>query len=808
MASDPRRRVVLMWAAVALAVVGLVACSGDDADTAGRVDPELRSVLDDAGGSFVGRAGDKFVALVTGPGGTIVYVCDSKKVSEWFRSDERFTGTALTLHSPGGSSLLVAANGREIEGALAPRRGSSIEVSAHLAEDGVPVLYRAVATSGEGNDLQGVLAGWVVDGDEQRGGVDLGPGVKPAPPLTVPGPGKTGPQLTLPPRATSTTTTRPSSSTTRATTTTTTFVSPVKPPGTPAVVVPPRGPTIALTPFPVTPAALGKPRPNSNVFVVVGLGDSYGSGEGNPTTPGQYEDDGTFDPDFPHFEEWGNGSGVEGMEGINETGNVRCHRSDESGSAKAARALQADYPQIRVIYTSFACSGAKVEHLHSEGYAGIAPRAGDADLPPQTAQLAAWRTQFGVPSVNAFLISAGGNNAHFADVVAKCISPIEGSCDENADLEALVNDGIGILPDALDDLASSLRAGFPGAAVVMTEYPHLTNRQFLPTSVEPGGSWCGGDNNLTRGAMAGDLMNNMTRVEAEWAETTALPGFNDVIADAVVDHVNDRWHVTTGVLDASFGRGICTTRSGFNTNNVALRRQGRDDSLGQPGIVNVSDGVAHPNDEGFQLYGTAYRAALEPIVVERFRPAPPAGLSVVTAALNGNIKLRWNDQSTSETLHLVTARPVSGAAPVTFTVSGENVQEATHVLTRPSTFKYSVQACWIDQNRCSAPSNIVIGSNTPPQGVPSNVAATVTTATASSRFVNVTWTRSSTTNATFDAVEYTVNNGAVVRVRAAFVGRHRLTVLSGRTVRIKVRHCTMLNGGTCGTPSAQKVVTT
>jgi hypothetical protein len=139
-----------------------------------------------------------------------------------------------------------------------------------------------------------------------------------------------------------------------------------------------------------------------DVFMV-GLGDSYGSGEGNPLDAWHFGD--------PHAE-WDNN---------------RCHRSRLSGQEQAARMLDT-IKGINVTFLHVACSGA----LASEGilhpYAGLIVDDGVAPLPPQIEQVAEFVAYSAVdPAARRYpdlvVTSIGGNDAGFADVVLECLYP-------------------------------------------------------------------------------------------------------------------------------------------------------------------------------------------------------------------------------------------------------------------------------------------------------------------------------------------------------------------------------------------------
>jgi hypothetical protein len=96
-------------------------------------------------------------------------------------------------------------------------------------------------------------------------------------------------------------------------------------------------------------------------YLVVSIGDSVASGEGNPDAT-------------PHT--W--------LE-------PRCHRSLRSGAALAARAVELGDRHSVVTFVPLACSGATIEEGLLNPYDGIEKDASKGPLPPQVDQLLALR---------------------------------------------------------------------------------------------------------------------------------------------------------------------------------------------------------------------------------------------------------------------------------------------------------------------------------------------------------------------------------------------------------------------------------
>jgi hypothetical protein len=149
------------------------------------------------------------------------------------------------------------------------------------------------------------------------------------------------------------------------------------------------GGTHASTAGPITPVD----------HFIVSLGDSIGSGEGNPDTVGP----GTL-AGFPFYEPvWQD---------------KECHRTALAGSAQAALRLERRDPHSAVTFLHLACSGATVQQGLLGPYEGVEPDTSDGDDPAQLAR--AVELADGRP-IDAMVISIGANNAKFADMVGTCV---------------------------------------------------------------------------------------------------------------------------------------------------------------------------------------------------------------------------------------------------------------------------------------------------------------------------------------------------------------------------------------------------
>ncbi len=195
--------------------------------------------------------------------------------------------------------------------------------------------------------------------------------------------------------------------------------------------------------------------------LIVSIGDSMASGEGNPDIPGAY-----------------NVSTFEGVETSVSTvrpaiwKDQRCHRSARSGPALAAKALEDADPKTSITFLSVACSGAELSNLIDTPYGGIAP-VGSTKVQPQVdAIAAAIGPVSGRPArrIDALLVTAGVNDLHFSDIIKRCAGNLDDSV--SCVTSGGIADQVQTLPLKLANLAIAIRQKLPATReVYLSDYP-------------------------------------------------------------------------------------------------------------------------------------------------------------------------------------------------------------------------------------------------------------------------------------------------------------------------------------------------
>lgn len=290
-------------------------------------------------------------------------------------------------------------------------------------------------------------------------------------------------------------------------------------------------------------------------LLIVSLGDSFGSGEGNPDKGLKWQ-------------------------------SKQCHRSARSGFAKAAARVAADAADEdrTVTFVHLACSGGLVADPNLsdddamggllDPYKGVVSKGYDV-LPSQLDQM---EDLLGdrLAHVDAVMISAGGNDIGFATIIKDCIlngeACKEGTRDEifEAKLEAL-HDSYGKLGMELDNLGV-------GDNVLIAQYPDFTRD-------DDGKTFCQA------------LLGTFSRTEWKWANGK-LTQLNDEIAAQASEH---GWATVSSHVQRFRKHGYCAKKTWMVSVTKALLQA----NLAAP---------FHPNAHGQAAYATALYPVLKKTV--------------------------------------------------------------------------------------------------------------------------------------------------------------------------------------------------
>ena len=283
-------------------------------------------------------------------------------------------------------------------------------------------------------------------------------------------------------------------------------------------------------------------------ILIVSIGDSFASGEGNPDKTRQ-------DP--------------EGVKWIDK----RCHRSAWAGPARAALIIEKGDPKTAVTFISFACTGASIK----KGLLGLQERKGHNVQPQLDKVFAAVKRS----TIDALLVSIGGNDLYFSTLVEKAV--LLRHAETNAKAVEIVNNGLRDLPGDLGLVAQRLSAPNRAAisAVFISEYPDLVRdetRDFCDHSVK-----------LT------DVLGRISDAESRWALNDVIIPLNGVIRERAT---NFGWNYVDGILSEFSGDSASGIAHGFCADDKRWVNTFRDSWR----IQGDTRGTVHPNREGHLWY--------------------------------------------------------------------------------------------------------------------------------------------------------------------------------------------------------------
>lgn len=274
-------------------------------------------------------------------------------------------------------------------------------------------------------------------------------------------------------------------------------------------------------------------------FLIVSIGDSFASGEGNPD-----------------IERHGLKKAV-WVDGP-------CHRSASAGPAVAAMRIERDDPHTSVTFISLACSGAEMP----SGVLGVQQK-GAVAVRPQLDELV--RTVNGRP-IDALVISVGGNDAHFGDLVLRAIRLRH--CDRDDKTAEVLSSGLAGLPPRFAQVAQRLGSDLHIGKIFITEYPDLVHDQ--------NGDFCDHSPSFP------DLLFGINREESVWAADKVIAPLNEMVKAAADLH---QWIYVGGIGTQFLKHGFCADDQRWvRTFNDSWKLQGNQ------------FGTVHPNTEGHLVY--------------------------------------------------------------------------------------------------------------------------------------------------------------------------------------------------------------
>lgn len=336
-------------------------------------------------------------------------------------------------------------------------------------------------------------------------------------------------------------------------------------------------------------------------YLIVSIGDSYASGEGNPDiVAGGGRPFGTWRiDDLPPT--WAD---------------KPCHRSWKSGPAIAADRIEKADPHTSVTFISVACSGATI----TEGLLGAYPdppgrMPGDKPVTAQVEQarrllcpredsrscLGPYRSADPLP-IDALMIGIGGNDIGFGGIVAACAEIfVQGKeCHQRPAVLERVRQGLADLPGRYVKLDEKLRSTLTFSAAYLTEYQNpLFNAN---------GQIC--DELIFRNPDGGHSIDGrVSNAEAAWANSAVVASLNQAVHTAARRH---GWTIVDGIVDEGIPHGYCADDHWVTRYEESRFR-----------IQGDKYGTMHPNRSGQELYARHLVRTIGPDLPPVSRPSLP-----------------------------------------------------------------------------------------------------------------------------------------------------------------------------------------
>ena len=404
---------------------------------------------------------------------------------------------------------------------------------------------------------------------------------------------------------------------------------------------------------------------NVRDILVVAIGDSYGSGEGNPELPQRFDLhwsyrhmtaaqlasadlNGVSSSRFPwswQVKTTAPALWARSADPAQTLQSRLAHRSVLAYSAQYAMALEQADPRTSVTYVSVAQSGATIPTLMNQP--NIAAEDGSTPLPPQLPELA---KIIGDRPIDTLVVSIGGNDAGFADIVKKMAlsnffmpdllpkaAAAAGLTSANAETIAArvlaklqSRPPLGMqwvldtfrantanLAENYGRLNEAIRKNFTVNQVAITEYPDVSRVKLRGVDGQPVNWW---------GPVVFDLLPGVAvnSTQAMVATKLIAEPLNATIAQAAA---SNGWTYVGGIDDAFAGRGYTAPKADrwMRTARESLIQQSQPSGVTAALYPLNTKGTVHPTAAGHTaMAGQLAEALGQPKVADTLAATNPA----------------------------------------------------------------------------------------------------------------------------------------------------------------------------------------
>ncbi len=447
--------------------------------------------------------------------------------------------------------------------------------------------------------------------------------------------------------------------------------------------------------------------PNAELsFTFVGLGDSYGAGQGAPNNADRDHDDFLT---IPWLRE------LSGSDKLPLWENSQCRRSRLSAFYQSYDKLKSTYGQdIHINFKSYACSAAKTSAFF-EARVGKESIGVQYDMgiikPTIPAQFNQLEGDYDGQddAIDAVVMSIGGNNVGFGDAIIVSLlgditkanqdtflsnvsdSPyVHRACVKVFDAAAAIgiaacevaageilkdrkekfnnqkgnldlNNPNGLfeqykkINNRLEDYSFIKQNRDGGKNILIMEYPNALKK----SKGESNENYCTQeeltdiDKAFGISIFDGSILNigGFTDDEIIWLGENI---YDPLISIINKTHQDLGWIVVPVVYDGNKARGMCRPDRAVNLNIDALKRQGSDMAFPFP----LSGGIVHPNKDGYVYMARELVKKLKPILKDKFKFTLTEKPTNLTADIKTNImpdilSVYWDDNSNKESKYSV-----------------------------------------------------------------------------------------------------------------------------------------------------------
>ncbi len=331
---------------------------------------------------------------------------------------------------------------------------------------------------------------------------------------------------------------------------------------------------------------------NVNNILVISIGDSAASGEGNPHVQSR-DEPATFGVTRTDAI-W-----ADGGDELQTLRNQAAHRSIDSAPAQAAWELEKSSPYTSVTFVSLAATGAEVHDLYHTHSTNAAP---DVQLPGQIHEASRLlkRPSGGYREPEAMFISAGVNNVAFAEVTMELLTIDQPDRDYQNTLDQREDK----ISHQLDKIESEYRALRTTMLLMDLNFGFEVDRNNIFITGYPDPTTDGSADQTSDEIMA-DVTDPIygTEILAE------LDGINEIdreeimwVREQLIEALNARLNSVAEALgwsyvdlhDSLLGHGYAADDNWIVTWKESVKRQKRDNATDSK----ITMGVLHPNEKG------------------------------------------------------------------------------------------------------------------------------------------------------------------------------------------------------------------